>query len=244
MNKRIACAALVLALSGCAPVDETPMISIIGATLIDGTGAAPVPESVILVAGSRVGDAGARATVPTPARAENVDARGKYVTPRVIDLDRAHLAAASSNEELRKLVDIGTPAYGSLPVEIEPALAARLRDSRAVFAPGLSLRSGDDLARAMRQTRQLSSEGVAIGVASSGDVARELQLLAEAGLSPMEVLVAATRDGALARRRSHELGTVTAGKAANLQVLSANPLDDIRNLARPERTMEEGTWLN
>lgn len=244
MNRRIACVALVVALSGCAPVDETPMISIIGGTLIDGSGGAPVPESVVLVFGSRVSEAGARATVPIPARAQNTDARGKYVTPRIIDLGQAHLAAASSNEELRKLAETGTPAYGALPPEIDSALIARLLGSRAVFAPGLSRRTGEDLARVMRQTRQLASVGLAIGVASSGDVGRELQLLAEAGLSPMGVLVAATHNGALARRRNRELGTLAPGKVANLQVLSANPLDDVRNLARPERTMEEGSWLN
>lgn len=235
-------AALLLVLAGCAPVDDTPMISIIGATLIDGTGGAPVPESVVVVLGSRVREAGGRATVPTPARARNVDARGKFVTPRLIDLGKAQLAAATTNDELRKLLDSGTSAYGSLPAEVDPALLLKLRDS--VFAPGLSRHTGEDLARAMRQTRQLASAGVPIGVASAGDAGRELQLLSEAGLSPMDVLVAATRNGALAQHKSNETGTLTAGKFANLVLLPANPLDDVRNLTRPERAMVEGRWVN
>ncbi len=232
-----------LALAGCGTPDDTPMTTIIGGTLIDGTGGAPVPESVVLVFGSRIREAGGRATVPTPARAQNIDARGKFVTPPVIDLGQMQLAAANSNEELRKLADSGIPAYASLPAEIEPALLKRLRDAQAVFAPGLSRRTGDDLARAMRQTRTLASAGVPIGVASSGDTARELHLLAEAGLSPMEVLVAATRNGALAKRQSQDLGTVAAGKFADLLLLPGNPLEDVRNLTRPGRIMKEGSWV-
>ncbi len=240
----MAALALLVVLAGCAPVDDTPMISIIGATLIDGTGGAPVPESVVVVLGSRVREAGGRATVPTPARARNVDARGKFVTPRLIDLGQTQLAAAATNDELRKLLDSGTSAYGSLPAEIDPALLM----TAARFAYGFRTRA---LAAQRRRPRarhaangQLASAGVPIGVASAGDAGRELQLLSDAGLSPMDVLVAATRNGALVQHKSHEMGTLTAGKFANLVLLPANPLDDVRNLTRPERAMVEGRWVN
>ena len=51
----------------------------------------------------------------------------------------------------------------------------------------------------------------------------ELEAMEAAGLSPMEVLVAATRDGARAMGRGDDLGTVEAGKAADLLVLAADP---------------------
>jgi imidazolonepropionase-like amidohydrolase len=240
---RVAGPIACLVLAGCATVDRTPATTIIGGTLIDGTGGAPVPESVVLVFGSRIREAGSRANVPTPAGARNIDARGKFVTPRMIDLGGTELAAADSNEELRKLLDSGIPAYGALPPAVDPALLNRLREARAVFAPGLSRRTGEDLTRAMRQTRALAIAGVFIGVASSGDPGRELHLLAEAGLTPMEVLVAATRNGALAKRQNKDSGTVAAGKFANLLLLAASPLDDVRNLTRAERVMEEGRWV-
>jgi imidazolonepropionase-like amidohydrolase len=57
----------------------------------------------------------------------------------------------------------------------------------------------------------------------------ELQLLVESGLTPMESLQAATRNAAEFSGRLDLLGTVELGKIADLVLLSANPLADIRN---------------
>lgn len=57
----------------------------------------------------------------------------------------------------------------------------------------------------------------------------ELELLVEAGLSPMDALVAATRRPAEMLRKDDEFGTVEVGKRADLLVLAADPLADIRN---------------
>jgi imidazolonepropionase-like amidohydrolase len=68
----------------------------------------------------------------------------------------------------------------------------------------------------------------------------EMQLLAEAGLTPMEVIVAATRRGAELLRRADEFGTLEPGKRADLLILGANPLDDIRNTRSLEVVISEG----
>jgi imidazolonepropionase-like amidohydrolase len=68
----------------------------------------------------------------------------------------------------------------------------------------------------------------------------ELEALAEAGLSSMHVLVSATRVGALAMRRERDFGTLEAGKIADLVVLNANPLDDVRNFRQVEAVMRAG----
>ncbi len=60
----------------------------------------------------------------------------------------------------------------------------------------------------------------------------ELALLVRAGLTPMEALQTATRNPARYLGRSKELGTVEAGKIADLVLLEANPLDDIGNTRR------------
>ena len=57
----------------------------------------------------------------------------------------------------------------------------------------------------------------------------ELELMVKAGLTPRQVLTAATRDAARCIQRERELGTIEAGKWADFVVLDANPLDDIRN---------------
>jgi imidazolonepropionase-like amidohydrolase len=57
----------------------------------------------------------------------------------------------------------------------------------------------------------------------------ELELLVEAGLTPLQALQAATRDAAAAMAVSKELGTVQVGKTADLVLLDADPLKDISN---------------
>ena len=58
---------------------------------------------------------------------------------------------------------------------------------------------------------------------------RELELLADAGLSPAEALKAATYHNAKALGWLEQLGTIEKGKRASLLLLDKNPLDDIRN---------------
>jgi imidazolonepropionase-like amidohydrolase len=73
---------------------------------------------------------------------------------------------------------------------------------------------------------------------------REIELLVEAGLSPMDAIVAATRNGALALRKGDELGTVEPGRLADLTLVSANPLEDVRNLRKIDRLMLNGEWVD
>lgn len=57
----------------------------------------------------------------------------------------------------------------------------------------------------------------------------ELELLVKAGLKPMDALQAATLNAARFMNRENDLGTVAPGKLADLVLLEANPLDDIRH---------------
>lgn len=56
----------------------------------------------------------------------------------------------------------------------------------------------------------------------------ELEMMVEAGLSPAQALVAATGDAARSMELDEELGTLQPGRLADVLVLDANPLDDIR----------------
>ena len=68
----------------------------------------------------------------------------------------------------------------------------------------------------------------------------EVKLFVQAGLTPMEALVAATRNGAMVIGVEDQLGTVETGKLADLLILSANPLDDIENIRRIETVVYKG----
>jgi imidazolonepropionase-like amidohydrolase len=68
----------------------------------------------------------------------------------------------------------------------------------------------------------------------------EMEAMQEAGLSPMDVLVASTRNVALAMGRLDDLGTVEAGKVADLVVLGADPTTDISHVRRIEKVVRAG----
>ena len=59
---------------------------------------------------------------------------------------------------------------------------------------------------------------------------RELELLQEAGFHPLEVIRAATLNGAEALGRDDEIGSVEAGKLADLVIVDANPLENLKVL--------------
>ena len=73
--------------------------------------------------------------------------------------------------------------------------------------------------------------GTDSGVSVAWTTHTELRDMARCGLTPMEVIVAATRVNAEILRLD-DLGTVSAGKSASFVVLDANPLDDVTNSRR------------
>ena len=89
-----------------------------GATLIDGTGAAPVPDAVVVVDSDRVAAAGARGALPWPHDAEVIDVRGRTIIPGLIDA-HDHLASHGYGLATRFGLD-------------EPASTAHLRTARVL----------------------------------------------------------------------------------------------------------------
>jgi imidazolonepropionase-like amidohydrolase len=71
----------------------------------------------------------------------------------------------------------------------------------------------------------------------------ELELLVAVGLSPAEALRAATLAPAAFLGRAHDLGSIAPGKRADLVVLDADPLLDIRNTRRIHAVILDGRWL-
>lgn len=72
---------------------------------------------------------------------------------------------------------------------------------------------------------------------------RELQLMVESGLTPMQAIVAATRTGAEILGAGSEFGTLAPGKQADFLVLDGDPLEDIHNTEELSAVWQAGKPL-
>jgi imidazolonepropionase-like amidohydrolase len=155
------------------------------------------------------------------------------------------LASATQQASAAFLVDHGVSGLIGMIADTgspDPALLARLRDLKITVAPSL-LHAGAALEAAKRNTLLMFQAGVPIAAASvGGDLQRELELLVDAGIPPLDVLVAATRNGAIALHQP-DRGTIEAGRRADLLVLSANPGADIANLRKVALRLDAGEWV-
>jgi imidazolonepropionase-like amidohydrolase len=100
-----------------------------------------------------------------------------------------------------------------------------------------------------KAVKSMAQAGVNLGIGcDSGipfvpigeSVHTEMQLFVSAGLTPLETICIATRGNARLFRLDNAIGTVEAGKLADLVVLGADPLADIRNTRSIELVMKEG----
>jgi imidazolonepropionase-like amidohydrolase len=193
---------------------------------IDGAGkfVAPAPIDVLRL---RAGDAHPGYTIVRPGDPDSIlDQPRRDGTPLFADI--------FSLRDARTMVDRGVTGllHTIRDTEaIDPGFIAHLRDLRIVVIPMLGEeRNPAALAIAERNTKRLADGGVLIAVGSGSNPRREMELLVEAGLSPADVLVAATRNSAAALHELDQEGTIEPGKRANLLLLPANPAEDIRNL--------------
>jgi imidazolonepropionase-like amidohydrolase len=73
-----------------------------------------------------------------------------------------------------------------------------------------------------------------------GELARELALMVQHGLSPMQALVAATRSAAENLGMEHEIGTLEVGKLADLVLVDGDPVTDITATGRVVLVVKDG----
>jgi imidazolonepropionase-like amidohydrolase len=104
------------------------------------------------------------------------------------------------------------------------------------YAQGLKYKAGLEVAKA--NLKRVKDAGIPIAFGTdTGPAGRfqgyfehlELEMMVQAGLTPMQAIVSATGDAAACWDRRGQLGTIAPKAAADLLVLSRNPLDDIRN---------------
>ena len=96
-----------------------------------------------------------------------------------------------------------------------------------------------------RNLARLNAAGVRITLGTDGNTPwgphEEMQDMVAAGMTPMQVIVAATRNSAEFLRIA-DIGTLEVGKSADFIVLDANPLDDITNTRRISAVVLRGAY--
>jgi imidazolonepropionase-like amidohydrolase len=139
--------------------------------------------------------------------------------------------------------DNGTPAWFDEPLVRESMAPALIRERAQVYenrkranTPATGRPAFDAI-----NTRKLHAAGVreVLGGDSAGDERRwlglhglmEFENMVAAGFTPMEMIVAATRESAKVMGLD-QLGMVAGGKSADFIVLDANPLDNIANVRK------------
>src|SRR5215471_17630040 len=133
----------------------------------------------------------------------------------------------------------GTPAWFDEPLVRETIAPALIRERAQMYEKRKREGAPPRLVFDAINTRKLRAAGVrqVLGSDAAGDGNRWLGLhtllefdnMVAAGFTPMEMIVAATRDSAKVLRLD-KLGTVAPGKSADFIVLDANPLDNIANV--------------
>jgi imidazolonepropionase-like amidohydrolase len=127
---------------------------------------------------------------------------------------------------------------------VAPDELKKMQDAEAAKKPGVP----EAFAIQARNLAKLNASGVKIGMGTDGPSSGwnphvEMADMVAAGMTPAQVIVAATRTSADILRLS-DLGTVATGKSADFVVLDANPLDDITNTRRIARVYLRGAAVD
>jgi imidazolonepropionase-like amidohydrolase len=152
--------------------------------------------------------------------------------------------------------------HGILPggdsTEFEDDLVKMMLDKGTFFVPTLAIawaykEAHPAVFSGLKQTvKILHSAGVNIaagtdsgtpGVVIGKGLHKELELMVEAGISPMEAITAGTRNAADNLGKANELGTIESGKLADITAVSGDPLKDIRDTREIKLVIKDGKIL-
>jgi imidazolonepropionase-like amidohydrolase len=181
-----------------------------------------------------------RHNVPVAAHAHAADGIKRAVAAGVRSIEHGTFI---DDEGIRMMADKGTflvPTIyvGDYYTEGDKLRAQDKQDDYATHQRGKFLAA---VGRAHKQGVKIAV-GVDLGGYMTDPVVfvREMAVLVEAGLTPMQAIQSGTRIGAELLRWDDRLGTVQTGKLADLIAVDGNPLDDMKALERVEFVMIGG----
>ena len=105
-----------------------------------------------------------------------------------------------------------------------------LQLTKILYDHGVTIMSGTDIPN--------------FGLIPGVSLHHELELLVKAGINPLNVIKIATSNGAEALGILDDVGTIEAGKQADMIILNANPIRNIRNIGAIEGVIEDGQVFN
>jgi imidazolonepropionase-like amidohydrolase len=152
------------------------------------------------------------------------------------------------------LFEFFTASSAKLPASIEPGVTHVAPELQAILAE-----AGPPTAHTELQEKIVQKDLAIIGALHQAGVPivsgtdqtvpgyslyREIELYVQAGFTPIEAIQAATIVPARVMGLDKELGTVEAGKRADLIILDANPLESIHNIRKVEFVITNGVMYN
>lgn len=185
-------------------------------------------------------------------------------------VDEAHghslrvMVHTGSPDETRDAVSVGADSveHGILPgcnsAEFQDDVIKMMVDRGTYYVPTLAIAWAykniypDVFSNSKKVLKKLHDEGVNIalgtdsgapGVVVGKAVHKELELMVEAGLSPMEAILAGTKNAAENLGKGSHLGTVEEGKLADMIVVSRDPLEEISNTMGIKMVLKDGNIL-
>ncbi len=162
---------------------------------------------------------------------------GTWVLAHVSSVDEALLALENGVDELTHW-----PGREPLTDELIAEIVTRGVSVGATFSV---IPSHDgDVRRLLDAGGTIVLSSDAPGAESAVAIWRELERMVQAGMTAHEALLAATRDAAVVVGLGDQIGTIEAGKAADLLILGRNPLDDITALGDVAVVIKDGVVVS
>ena len=154
-------------------------------------------------------------------------------------------------------IDLGSPRVGTLlelitrhGIFLSPTLAVFERRTGDRDTTEMHTRAFGQMLKFVGMAKRTGAR-VVVGSHSSVPHAergwayqREMELLVESGLTPMEVIAAATIENARFFRIADRLGSIEKGKLADLILIEGDPLKDMGSMRRVKRVMLNGKWVS
>jgi imidazolonepropionase-like amidohydrolase len=174
--------------------------------------------------------------------------RGKPVT--------AHVTSA---RDLERALDAGVDEIAHMVVDkLSDELISRMIETGTRWVPTLELWQGVSRIYPIRHG-SMAIKNLALFIEAGGEVVlgtdyagapnvdfdlgmpiHEIEWMQEAGMTPMQIIIAATKNGARSCNMENELGTLEAGKLADVLVVDGDALADIHALTNAHLILREG----